>query len=150
MGLEKLKTMKTCQTGGTDGIRTKSPAHSAVESSPQWEMGRDSMVPHGCETWSLTLRVFANRVLRRILGPSWDEVTGGWGEMHNEEHRNLHSSPITIRMMKLMTGWIGHAARMGRAMHMQFLWKSEETRSLVNHRRRRQLIIKWISVRRAE
>jgi hypothetical protein len=44
---------------------------------------------YGCETWSLTLReehilrVFKNRVLRRILGPKRDEVTGGWRKLHN-------------------------------------------------------------------
>jgi hypothetical protein len=45
---------------------------------------------YGCETWSLTfreehrLRVFENRVLRRIFGPERDEVTGGWRKLNNE------------------------------------------------------------------
>jgi len=45
---------------------------------------------YGCETWSLTLkeecrlRVYANRVLRRIFGPKRDEVTGEWRKLHNE------------------------------------------------------------------
>jgi hypothetical protein len=49
------------------------------------------VVLYGCETWSLTLRqehrlrVFENRVLRRILGPKRDEVTGEWRQLHNEE-----------------------------------------------------------------
>jgi hypothetical protein len=49
------------------------------------------VVLYGCETWSLTLReehrlrVFENRVLRRIFGPKGDEVTGGWRKLHNEE-----------------------------------------------------------------
>jgi hypothetical protein len=49
------------------------------------------VVLYGCETWSLTLReehrlrVFGNRVLRRIFGPMRDEVTGGWRKLHNEE-----------------------------------------------------------------
>jgi hypothetical protein len=48
-------------------------------------------VLYGCETWSLTLRdehrlrVFENRVLRRIFGPKRDEVTGEWRKLHNEE-----------------------------------------------------------------
>jgi hypothetical protein len=48
-----------------------------------------------CETWSLTLReehrlrVFENRVLRRIFGPKRDEDTGGWRKLHNEELHNL-------------------------------------------------------------
>jgi hypothetical protein len=52
---------------------------------------------YGCETWSLTLReehrlrVFENRVLRRIIGPKKDEVTGEWRKLHNEELRDLYS-----------------------------------------------------------
>jgi hypothetical protein len=48
------------------------------------------------------LRVFENRVLRRIFGPKREEVTGGWGKLHNEEHCDLYSSPSIIRIMKLM------------------------------------------------
>jgi hypothetical protein len=40
-----------------------------------------------------SLRVFENRVLRRIFGPKRDEVTGGWRKLHNEELHNLYSSP---------------------------------------------------------
>jgi hypothetical protein len=53
------------------------------------------VVLYGCETWSLTsrqehrLRVFENKVLRRISGPKRDEVTGGWRKLHNEEFHNL-------------------------------------------------------------
>ena len=49
------------------------------------------VVLYGCETWSLTLReerklrVFENRVLRRIFGPRRDEVTGEWRRLHNED-----------------------------------------------------------------
>jgi hypothetical protein len=46
------------------------------------------------------LRMFENRVLRRIFGPKRDEVTGGWRKLHNEELRNLYSSPSIIRMIK--------------------------------------------------
>jgi hypothetical protein len=64
------------------------------------------VVPYGCKTWSLTLRgkhrlrVFENRVLRRIFGPKRNEVTGGWRNLHNEELHNLYSSSSIIRMMK--------------------------------------------------
>jgi hypothetical protein len=44
--------------------------------------------------------VFENRVLRRIFGPKRAEVMGGWGELHNEELRNIYSSPGIIRMNK--------------------------------------------------
>jgi hypothetical protein len=46
------------------------------------------------------LRVFQNRVLRRMFGPKRDEVTGGWRKLHNEELHNLYSSPSIIRMIK--------------------------------------------------
>jgi hypothetical protein len=45
------------------------------------------------------LRVFENRVLRRIFGLKRDEVTGGWRKVHNEELHNSHSSPNVIRMI---------------------------------------------------
>jgi hypothetical protein len=79
-----------------------------------------SEVLYGCETWSLTLReeyrlrVFENRVLRRISGPKRDEVTGGWRKVHNEELHNLYSSPSIIRMINLLRMELaGHIARMG-------------------------------------
>jgi len=57
---------------------------------------------YGCKTWSLTLReerrlrVFENRVLRRIFGPKRDEVTREWSKLHNEELKDLYSSPSTV------------------------------------------------------
>jgi hypothetical protein len=64
------------------------------------------VVLYGCETCSLTLRekhrlrVFGNRVLRRIFGPQRDEVTGEWRKFHNEELHSLYSSPDIIRQVK--------------------------------------------------
>jgi hypothetical protein len=64
------------------------------------------IVLYGCETWSLTLReahrlrVFENRVLRGILGPRRDEVTGEWRRLHNEELNDLYSTPNSIRVIK--------------------------------------------------
>jgi hypothetical protein len=55
----------------------------------------------------------AGGVLRRIFGPKWDEVTGGWRKLHNEELHNLYSSPSIIRIIKSMRmRWAGHVARM--------------------------------------
>jgi hypothetical protein len=64
------------------------------------------VVLYGCETLSLVLkkehrlRVFENRVLRRIFGPLGDEVTGGWRKLHNEELHGLYSSPSIVRVIK--------------------------------------------------
>jgi hypothetical protein len=77
-------------------------------------------VLYGCETWSLTLRekhrlrVFENRVLRRIFGPKRDEVTGELRRLHNEELNDLYSSANIIRVIKSRRmRWAGHVARMG-------------------------------------
>jgi hypothetical protein len=64
------------------------------------------VVLYGCETWSLTvrekhkLRVFENRVLRKIFGPKGDGVMGGWRKLYNEEVHNLYSLPSIIRIIK--------------------------------------------------
>jgi hypothetical protein len=63
------------------------------------------------------LRVFENRVLRRIFGPKRDEVMGGWRKLHNEELHNLYSSPSTIRIIKPRMRWAGYVARMGEKMN---------------------------------
>jgi hypothetical protein len=46
------------------------------------------------------LRVFENKVLRRIFGPKRDEVTRDWRKLHNEELNDLHSSPNIVRVIK--------------------------------------------------
>jgi len=64
-------------------------------------------VLYGCETWSLTLReerrlrVFENRVLRRVFGLKRDEVTGEWRKLHNEGLSDLYSLPNIVRVVKL-------------------------------------------------
>jgi hypothetical protein len=79
-------------------------------------------------TWSLILReehrlrVFDNRVLRRIFGPKRDEVTGEWRKLHNEELRDLYSSPSIIRIIKSWRmRWAGRVARMGKMNEYRLL-----------------------------
>ena len=75
------------------------------------------VVLYGCETWSLTLReesilrVFENRILRRIFGPKRDE-NGEWRRLHNEKIQSLYCSPNIVRVIKYIRfRWTGHVAR---------------------------------------
>jgi hypothetical protein len=59
------------------------------------------------------LKVFENRVLRRIFGPKRDEVTAEWRKLHNEELNDLYCSQNIFRVIKLRRmRWAGHVARM--------------------------------------
>jgi hypothetical protein len=97
------------------------------------------------ETWSLKLRgeyrlrVFENRVLRRIFGPKRDEVTGEWRKLHSEELHNLYSSLDIIRQIKSRRRrWARHVAHMGegRNLYRVLVGKSEGKRPLERPRRR--------------
>jgi hypothetical protein len=97
------------------------------------------VVLYGCETWSLTLReehrlrVFENKVLRRIFGPKRDEVRGEWRKLLNEELHILYSSPNIIRQIKSSRmRWAGHVARMGeeRNVYKVLMGKPEGKRPL--------------------
>jgi hypothetical protein len=103
------------------------------------------VVLYGCETWCLRvreeykLRVFENRVLRRIFGPKWNGVWVGWRKLHNEELHNLYSSPSIIRIIKSRRmRWPGHVARMGekRKAYRLLVRKPEGKRPLGRPRRR--------------
>jgi hypothetical protein len=61
------------------------------------------------------LRVFENRVLRRISGPKRDEVTGDWRKLHGEGPHNSYHSSNVIRVIKSRRmRWDGPVARAGR------------------------------------
>jgi hypothetical protein len=112
-----------------------------VGQGPNWgcsakEKNNLPVVQHDCETFFLTLkeeyrlRVFENRVLRRIFGPKGDEVKKGWRRLSNEELQNLYSSPSIIRMTRpRRMRFAGHVARMGsRGMHIGFWWENQKAR----------------------
>jgi hypothetical protein len=85
------------------------------------------------------VKVFENKVLRRMFGPKRDEVTGGWRKLHIDELHDLYSSPNIIRMTKSRRmRWAGHVARMGekRNAYRILKGKPEGKRPLGRPRRR--------------
>jgi hypothetical protein len=75
------------------------------------------LVLYGCETWCLALReshrlrVFENKVLRRIFGPKRDHVTVEWRKLHNEELHNLYPTPNIIRQVGRACGTHGRGEK---------------------------------------
>ena len=103
-----------------------------------------SFVLYRCETWSLTLReerrlrVFENRVLRRILEPKRDEVRREWRKLHNEEINDLYCSPNVVRVINSRRmRRSGNVVRMGerRGVFRGLVRKPEGNRPLGNPRR---------------
>jgi len=97
------------------------------------------VVLYGCETWSLTLReekklrVFENKMMRRIFGPRRDEVTRDWRRSHNEELIDLYSAPNNVRVIKSRRmRWAGHVVRMSeeRGVYRVLVGKPEGKRPL--------------------
>ena len=112
-----------------------------------------SVVLYGCETWSLILReerrlrMFVNRMLRRIFGAKRDEVTGEWRKLHNEELNDLYCSTNIVRVIKSSRiGWARHVAHMGREDVYTGNWwrKVRETDHLEKPSANGNLILRWI------
>ena len=110
-------------------------------------------VLYGCETWSLTLReehrlrVFENRVLRRIFGAKRDGVTGEWIKLHNEGLNDLYSSPNIVRVIKSRRlRWARHVARMGegRGVHKVLVGKPEGRNHLRDTGVDGRITFRWI------
>jgi len=85
------------------------------------------------------LRVFENRVLRKIFGPRRGEVTGEWRRLHKEELNDLYSSPNFVREIKSRRmRWAGHVARIGQERGVyRFLVGKPKVRRLLGRPRRR-------------
>jgi hypothetical protein len=96
---------------------------------------------YGRETWSLILReehrlrVFENRVLRRIFGPKRDEVKGESRKLYNGELHNMYSPPDIIRQIKSRRmRWAGHVAHMGEGkMCTGFWWESPKEKDYLKY-----------------
>jgi hypothetical protein len=103
------------------------------------------VVWYGCKTWSLILReehrlrVFENRMLRRIFWPKRDDVTGERRKLHNDELHDLYSSPNIVRVIKSRgIRWVGHVAHTGenRGVYRVLMGKPEGERPLGRPRHR--------------
>ena len=111
------------------------------------------IVLYGCETWSLTLReehwlrVFENRVLRRIFGPKRNEATGEWRKLHNKELNDLYSSLNIIQVIKSRRmRREGHLAHMGKGeVYTGFRRRNIRDRNhLEDHGIDGRIILRWI------
>ena len=93
------------------------------------------------------MRVFEYKVLRRIIGPKWEEVTREWRKLHNEELNDLYCSPNIVRVIKSRRiQWAGHVACMGerRGVYRVLVGKPEGKIYLVDPGVDGRIILRWI------
>ena len=109
------------------------------------------VVLYGYQVWSHVLRkehrlrLFENRLLRKIFGPNRDEIIGEWKRLHNKGLYDLYSSPNLIPVIKSRRfRWAGHVACMGtrRGAYRVLVVRPEGKRPLGRHRRRGRIILK--------
>jgi hypothetical protein len=103
--------------------------------------------------WLLTLteehrlKVFENRVLRRIFGSKRDDMTGEWRKLHNDELNDLYSSPIIFRVIKSRRPkWAGHVTRMGerRGVYKVLVGNLKEGDRLEKVDVNKRITLRWI------
>ena len=93
------------------------------------------------------LRVFENRVLRKVFGAKRDEVTGEWRKLHNKEFSDLYSLPSIMRVVKLRRmRWVGHVAHMGegRGVHRVLVGNLRERDHWGDPGVDGRIILRWI------
>ena len=127
---EEIKSRLKSENAGYNSVQNLLSS-SLLRKNLKIKIYRTIILPflYGCETWSLTLReerrlrLFENRVLRRIFGLKREEVTGVWMKLHNEEFRDLYCSPSIVQVIKSRRmRWAGHVARMGEGRGCTGFW----------------------------